>query len=135
VSSETAWHGNQCLPPRAADHRSSLDCYCVARGHGLTRSCGKTVGLSKWAVLRRTETGYDGSRRQYNNVDDYNLITVDPIGSAYNNRGKRTHLNQNFGSSSICPCFGAGDYDGARSGWQTHAKLGTSLALDELLDV
>jgi hypothetical protein len=69
-----------------------------------------------------TQENYNGSRYQYNNVDNYNQINVDPIRSAYNHRSKRTYLNQNSGSSTTYSCFGAGDYDGALSGWQIHAN-------------
>ncbi len=69
-----------------------------------------------------TQTNYDGTRYQYNNVGAYNLIGADPIGSAYNNRSKRTYLNQNSGSSSTYSCFGPGNYDSALSGWQVHAN-------------
>jgi len=69
-----------------------------------------------------TEENYEGSRRQYNDVGDYNQITVDPIRSAFNNRSKRTYLNQLSGSSSTYSCFGPYDYDGALSGWQIHAN-------------
>lgn len=69
-----------------------------------------------------TLTNYDGTRYQYNDVDDYNLITADPIRSAYNNRSKRTYLNEQSGSSSTYSCFGPRDYDGSLSGWQLHAN-------------
>ena len=65
---------------------------------------------------------YEGSRRQYNDVGDYNLITMDPIGSAFNNRSKRTYLNQLSGKSTTYSCFGPYDYDYALSGWQVHAN-------------
>ncbi len=69
-----------------------------------------------------TRENYEGTRYQYNNVGAYNLITVDPIGSAYNHRTKRTYLNQYSGKSSTYSCFGPGDYDGALSNWQVHAN-------------
>jgi len=69
-----------------------------------------------------TQTNYDGTRYQYNNVNNYNLIGADPIGSAYNNRSKRTYLNENSGSSSTYSCFGPGNYDAVLSGWQVHAN-------------
>jgi len=69
-----------------------------------------------------TGQDYEGARHQYNDVDDYNPISVDPIRSAYNNRTKRTYLNELSGSSSTYSCFGPGDYDGALSGWQVHAN-------------
>jgi hypothetical protein len=69
-----------------------------------------------------TRENYEGTRYQYNNVGSYNLISADPIGSAYNHRTKRTYLNQNSGSSSTYSCFGPGDYDGALSNWQIHAN-------------
>jgi peptidase inhibitor family I36 len=69
-----------------------------------------------------TDENYDGTRYQYNNVGHYNLITVDPIGSAFNNRSKRTYLNELSGSSTRYSCFGAYDYDYALSGWQVHAN-------------
>jgi Peptidase inhibitor family I36 len=69
-----------------------------------------------------TLTYYDGTRYQFNDVDDYNRIYADPIRSAYNHRSKRTYLNELSGSSSNYSCFGAGDYDGSLSGWQLHAN-------------
>jgi hypothetical protein len=69
-----------------------------------------------------TLTNYEGTRYQFNDVDDYNLISADPIWSAYNHRTKRTYLNELSGSSSTYSCFGAGDYDGSLSGWQVHAN-------------
>lgn len=69
-----------------------------------------------------TGADFEGARHQYNDVDNYNLITVDPIRSAFNNRSKRTYLNELSGSSSTYSCFGAGDYDTALSGWQVHAN-------------
>lgn len=69
-----------------------------------------------------TLTYYEGTRYQFNDVDDYNPITADPIRSAYNHRTKRTYLNELSGKSSNYSCFGAGDYDGSLSGWQVHAN-------------
>jgi hypothetical protein len=69
-----------------------------------------------------TQENYEGSRYQYNNVGAYNRIYADPIRSAYNNRSKRTYLNELSGSSSNYSCFGAGDYDWSLSGWQVHAN-------------
>jgi hypothetical protein len=69
-----------------------------------------------------TDENYEGSRYQYNNVGHYNLIAVDPIRSAFNNRSKRTYLNELSGSSSTYSCFGPNDYDGALTGWQIHAN-------------
>ena len=69
-----------------------------------------------------TATNYDGTRYQFNDVGDYNLISADPIWSAYNNRTKRTYLNKYSGKSSTYSCFGPGDYDGALSNWQIHAN-------------
>lgn len=69
-----------------------------------------------------TDTYYEGTRYQFNDVGAYNRIYADPIRSAFNNRSKRTYLNQYSGSSSTYSCFGAGDYDGSLSGWQIHAN-------------
>jgi hypothetical protein len=69
-----------------------------------------------------TSINFGGSRYSFNNVDDYNRINADPIRSAYNNRSKRTYLNQGTGSSSTYSCFGPGDYDSSLSGWQVHAN-------------
>jgi len=69
-----------------------------------------------------TGTDYNGSRYQFRNVDDYNRINADPIRSAYNNRSKRTYLNQGTGSSSTYSCFGPRDSDRSLSGWQVHAN-------------
>jgi len=69
-----------------------------------------------------TGTDFEGSRYSFNDVSDYNRIYVDPIRSAYNNRSKRTYLNQGTGSSSTYSCFGQGDYDRSLSGWQVHAN-------------
>lgn len=65
---------------------------------------------------------YEGNMYEYGDVDDYNAISVDPIRSAYNNRTKRTYLNQDSGSSATYSCFGPGDYDSALSTWQLHAN-------------
>ena len=65
---------------------------------------------------------FEGTRHQYSAVGVYNQITMDPIGSAFNNRGKRTYLNQLSGKSSTYSCFGAYDYDYALSSWQVHAN-------------
>ena len=67
-------------------------------------------------------SNFEGDMRKYNNVDDYNLIGLDPIRSAYNHRTKRTYLNEGSGSSSTYSCFGAGDWDSSLSGWQLHAN-------------
>lgn len=67
-------------------------------------------------------TNFDGDMHEYGNVDAYNAITVDPIHSAYNNRTKRTYLNEDSGSSTTYSCFGAGDYDSSLSTWQLHAN-------------
>jgi hypothetical protein len=69
-----------------------------------------------------TGENYEGTRRQYNNVGEYNQINVDPIRSAFNNRGKRTYLNELSGKSSTYSCFGPYDYDSVLSGWQIHAN-------------
>lgn len=67
-------------------------------------------------------TNFDGDMHKYGSVDNYNAISVDPIHSAYNNRSKRTYLNEGSGSSSNYSCFGAGDSDAALSTWQLHAN-------------
>lgn len=69
-----------------------------------------------------TGTDFEGSRYRLDDVGDYNRINADPIRSAFNNRGKRTYLNQGTGSSSTFSCFGPGDYDRSLSGWQVHAN-------------
>ena len=69
-----------------------------------------------------TGTDFEGSRYSFNNVGDYNRIHADPIRSAFNNRSKRTFLNQGTGSSSTYSCFGPGNYDRSLSGWQVHAN-------------
>ena len=69
-----------------------------------------------------TRVDFEGSKTVLDNVGEYNRIYADPIRSAFNNRGRRTYLNQGTGSSSTYSCFGPADYDRSLSSWQTHAN-------------
>lgn len=69
-----------------------------------------------------TGTDFEGTRYELDNVGAYNRITADPIRSAFNNRSRRTYLNQGSGASSTFSCFGPGNYDSSLSGWQVHAN-------------
>jgi hypothetical protein len=85
-------------------------------------SAGSRSTCPSGAFCVWTRTDFEGSKYVLDNVSDYNRINADPIRSAYNNRSRRTYLNQGTGSSSTFSCFGPGDYDTSLSGWQVHAN-------------
>lgn len=69
-----------------------------------------------------TGTTFTGDVQKIDDVETYVAIQDDPIRSAYNNRSKRTYLNDGPGHSSTYSCFGAGDWDASLSTWQLSAQ-------------
>ncbi|MCW2798892.1 MAG: hypothetical protein JWQ70_364 [Aeromicrobium sp.] len=63
-----------------------------------------------------------GSRHVYSTVGAYVQISGGSIQSAYNNRSKRSYLNEAPNGGERYSCFGAGDYDNQLSSWQLNSE-------------
>lgn len=67
-------------------------------------------------------TSFTGTMQSFSTTGTYLSINLSTIRSAYNNRTKRTYLDELPNGGGNYSCFGAGDSDSSLSTWQLTAQ-------------
>lgn len=115
------------------NHRITQRHTLIAIVLGLTASlstgspavAGGTQSLSQCPSGRMclwTGTGFTGTMQSFSTTGSYQSISLSVTRSAYNNRTKRTYLDELPNGGGRYSCFGPGDSDSSLSTWQLSAE-------------